>query len=144
MGGPGAPGPPLFFMRRMNRCEPAPLIPILLLALVACSGPVTSDQPAADSPDVADAITINLADFMIDPSELEAAGPTVTLEVAQRWPTPHNLTVRNAAGDVLMATDDLSAGDTDTISAELEPGEYTIFCSFAGHESLGMSGKRSP
>ena len=62
--------------------------------------------------ETAEAITINLADFMIDPSELEAAGPTVTLEVTSDGPTPHNLTVRNAAGDVLMATDDLSAGET--------------------------------
>jgi len=115
------------------------LIPALLLGLVACSTPAASDQ-TSESPVAADAIAINLADFMIDPSQLEAVGPTVILEVTSDGPTPHNLTVRNAAGDVLMATDDLSAGDTDTISGELEPGEYTIFCSFAGHESLGMSG----
>jgi len=35
---------------------------------------------------------------------------------------------------------DLSTGESETISAELEPGEYTIFCSLAGHESLGMRG----
>ena len=116
------------------------LIPALLLGLVACSAPADSDQPALETPEVADAITINLADFMIDPSEIEAVGPTVTLEVTSEGPTPHNLTVRDAGGEVLMATQDLSAGDTDTIGAELEHGEYTIFCSFAGHESLGMSG----
>ena len=116
------------------------LTSLLLVGLVACSAPAASDQPGPESPDAVEAITINLADFMIDPSELEAAGPTVTLEVTSDGPTPHNLTVRNAAGDVVMATDDLSAGDADTISGELEPGEYTIFCSFAGHESLGMSG----
>ena len=116
------------------------LIPGVLLGLVACSASATSDQPAPGSPDVADAITINLADFMIDPSELEAVGPTVTLEVTSDGPTPHNLTVRDADGEVMMATEDLSAGDTDTISGDLEPGEYTIFCSFAGHESLGMRG----
>ena len=116
------------------------LIPVVLLGLIACSAPATSDQPALDDPDVADAITINLADFMIDPSDLEAVGPIVTLDVTSDGPTPHNLTVRDAAGEVLLATEDLSAGDTDTISGELEPGEYTLFCSFAGHESLGMSG----
>jgi plastocyanin len=55
-------------------------------------------------------------------------------------PTPHNLSVRDANGTVLMATDDLSPTESETISAELEPGEYVIFCSLAGHESLGMSG----
>ena len=113
------------------------LIPVALLALVACSAPAASDQPATATPG-ANALAVNLADFMIDPADLEAMGPTVTIEVTSDGPTPHNLTVRNEAGEVLMASADLRAGDTDTISAELEPGEYTMFCSFAGHESLGM------
>ena len=116
------------------------LIPVVLLGLVACTAPATSHQPGLDDPNVADAITVNLADFMIDPSDVEAVGPSVTLDVTSDGPTPHNLTVRDAAGEVLLATEDLSAGDTDTISGELEPGVYTLFCSFAGHESLGMSG----
>ena len=39
-----------------------------------------------------------------------------------------------------MATEDLSVDESETISAELEPGTYTTFCSLPGHESLGMSG----
>jgi uncharacterized cupredoxin-like copper-binding protein len=34
----------------------------------------------------------------------------------------------------------LSPGAGEAIAVELEPGTYTIFCSLAGHESLGMSG----
>ena len=115
------------------------LSPILLLALVACSAPAESVAPASEAP-AADALAVNLMDFMIDPSELEATGPTVTIEVTSDGPTPHNLTVRDGAGEVVMATADLSAGDTETIAADLEPGDYTILCSLAGHESLGMSG----
>ena len=114
------------------------LSPILLLALVACSAPAESDAPPSVA--AADALAVNLMDFLIDPSELEATGPTVTIEVTSEGPTPHNLTVRDAAGEVVMATADLSTGDTETISADLEPGAYTILCSLAGHESLGMSG----
>ena len=77
---------------------------------------------------------------MIDPSDVEVDGPMVTIEVTSDGPTPHNLTVRDADGAVVMATEDLSAGDSETISATVEPGTYTIFCSLAGHESLGMSG----
>ena len=108
---------------------------LLGTAMVACSAPAASDTPPAEAD-----LSINLADFMIDPSDVEAGGPTVTIEVTSDGPTPHNLTVRDADGAVLMATEDLSAGDTETISATLEPGTYTIFCSLAGHESLGMSG----
>ena len=115
------------------------LIPIFLLALVACSAPpADSVTPASET--TADALAVSLMDFMIDPSELEATGPTVTIEVTSRGPTPHNLTVRDAEGEVVMATADLSSGGSETISAELEPGDYTILCSLAGHASLGMSG----
>jgi plastocyanin len=106
------------------------VLPVLLLALAACS---SGDAPG-------DAIGVSVADFMIDPTEVEVAGPTVTIDVTNDGPTPHNLTVRDADGDVVMGTEDLSPGDAETISAELEPGEYVIFCSLAGHESLGMSG----
>ncbi len=109
-----------------------PLFLMLLLALAACS------SPAGDE---ADPIVVNLADFMIEPTDVEVAGPTVTIEVASDGPTPHNLSVRDASGEVVMATEDLGRGDSETITAELEPGEYVIFCSLAGHESLGMSGR---
>jgi plastocyanin len=115
------------------------LIPILLIALVACSAPADSTAPASEGT-AAEAVEVNLMDFMIDPSRLQATGPLVTIDVSSDGPTPHNLTVRDGAGEVVMATADLSAGGTETISAELEPGDYTILCSLAGHASLGMTG----
>ena len=122
------------------------LLPALLIGLVACSAPAGGDSQsegtggATEAPAAADALTVNLMDFMIDPSDLVATGPTVTFEVTSDGPTPHNLTILDAAVEVVMATADLSAGDTETITADLEPGDYTILCSLAGHESLGMSG----
>lgn len=112
---------------------------LALLGLVACSGPAPSGSPTTVEPN-ADTLMVSVADFMIDPAEVEVSGPGVSISVTNDGPTPHNLTVRNADGDVVMGTDDLSVGDSETITAELEPGEYTIFCALAGHESLGMSG----
>lgn len=120
------------------------LIPVLLIGLVACSSAAESDasssQAAASEVPSADALAVSVADFMIDPSALEVAGSTVTIDATNDGPTPHNLTVRDEAGEVVMATADLSVDGTETITAELEPGEYTTFCSLAGHESLGMVG----
>ena len=116
---------------------------VLLVGLVACASPARQDAPteAASQPQAStEATSVSVADFLIDPSTIELAGPTVTLEVTNDGPTPHNLTVRDGNDAIIMATPDLAVGQTDTISAELEPGEYTIFCSLAGHESLGMSG----
>lgn len=117
---------------------PRPLVAMaVVLGLAACASPDgDGSAPAAD----ADALTVTVSDFMIDPSDLAVDGSTVTIDVVNDGPTPHNLSVRDAEGEVLMATADLSTGETETITADLEPGEYTIFCSLGGHESLGMSG----
>ena len=120
------------------------LLPAMLIGLVACSAPAgddpTSAAASASGAPVAGALMVSVADFMIDPSDLEAAGPTVTIEVTNDGPTPHNLTIRDDADEVVAATADLSVGESETLSAELEPGTYTIFCSLAGHASLGMTG----
>ena len=108
----------------------------LVLGLAACSSPPSE---SADSTDP-ETLSVGLMDFMLEPDGLEATGPSVTFDATSDGPTPHNLTIRDADGEVVAATADLSAGESETISAELEPGEYTIFCSLAGHESLGMSG----
>lgn len=110
----------------------------LVLALAACAAP-DGDSGSADDAD-ADSLTVSVSDFMIEPSDLVVEGTTVTIDVVNEGPTPHNFSVRDANGEVLMATADLSTGETETITADLEPGEYTIFCSLGGHESLGMSG----
>ena len=110
----------------------------LVLALAACAAPDGDSGPADDAD--ADSLTVSVSDFMIEPSDLAVEGTTVTIDVVNDGPTPHNVSVRDADGKVLMATADLSTGGTETITADLEPGEYTIFCSLGGHESLGMSG----
>ena len=108
---------------------------LILLGLVACSAPASSGSQTPEA-----GLAVSVADFMIDPAEAEIVGPTITISVTNDGPTPHNLTVRDAAGAVVMGTEDLSVGDSETITAELEPGDYTIFCALPGHESLGMSG----
>lgn len=119
------------------------LIPALMIGLAACSasteGAPGSNSPASAGPE-ADVLAVSVADFMIEPSELEVAGGSVTVEVTNDGPTPHNLSVRDDGGEVVLATADLSAGESETISGKLAPGDYTIFCSLAGHESLGMTG----
>ena len=118
------------------------LLAALLLGLVGCTAPAASQASGSDASAsaAAQSVAINVMDFMIEPNDVEVAGPTVTIDVTSNGPTPHNLTVRDASGQVVMGTEDLSAGDTATISAEIEPGKYTIFCALPGHESLGMSG----
>ncbi len=77
------------------------------------------------------------------PAELTATSGTVAFGVENEGPTPHNLTIRDAADAadaVTAATQDLRRMGSETVSTELTAGEYVFFCSLPGHESLGMRG----
>jgi plastocyanin len=110
------------------------------LLLVGCAAPANEGAASPTAPPPAEAVEITVSDFMIEPADVTATGPTVLFEVTNDGPTPHNFTIRNDADEVVAATTDLSTGEAETLSVELGPGTYTIFCSLAGHESLGMSG----
>jgi plastocyanin len=128
-------------------------IALLALAVAACGGAAT-DAPAAPTaaptaaasaapsiePSVAlDGQAVVVKDFTIEPFDV-TSDPSVALAVTNEGPTPHNLTIRDDAGQILGATPDLSEGDAATLSVDLAPGAYVLFCSLGGHESLGMRG----
>ena len=102
----------------------------LAVAAAGCAGNAATTAPAS----------VTLRDFKIEPSDLTAKAP-FTIAVTSNGPTPHNFTVRDAAGSVVVASADLRTGESDTVEVPaLAAGDYTFFCSFAGHESLGMHG----
>ncbi|MER3418624.1 MAG: hypothetical protein C4343_05940 [Chloroflexota bacterium] len=82
--------------------------------------------------------TITLADFRIEPSSVQIVGPALRVLVTNAGPTPHNLTIRNAAGVVVLATPTLRPDTETVLSGTLTPGDYVMFCALPGHESLGM------
>ncbi len=122
----------------------------LLLVLAAACGPsggtstpspASSTAPVPSVPSAAAAtLDVTLADFAITPAELTAIAGTVAFAVENQGPTPHNLTIAGPADEVLAATADLRRMGSETVSADLGPGDYIYFCSLPGHKSLGMMG----
>ena len=49
----------------------------------------------------------------------------------------HNLTL-SRDGTVLARTPDIAPGDADTLTADVTPGTYELYCSLYGHEAAGM------
>jgi plastocyanin len=86
------------------------------------------------------AATMQLLDFKLEPAELEMSGPAIVICVENGGKAPHDLAVRDADGMVLGRTPVLGEAETAVLSLELDAANYGIFCSRAGHESLGMRG----
>lgn len=110
---------------------------LLTLALGACSSG-ESDEPAPDTDGGGgEATTVAVSGFEYG-YELEApteAG-TYTFELTNDGAMQHDLVIEG--GDASGSTSVIAAGETDSFTVTLEPGEYTLYCSVAGHRSQGM------
>ena len=125
---------------------------IIVAALVLLSAAATACAPGGNDAGGTDAsgasgsggtgtgvpATVMLADFMLEPEDMTVEGPSVTFSVTNNGPTIHNFSIRDASGEVVLATEDLRPGESAMLTGDLEPGEYETFCSLPGHESLGM------
>lgn len=127
----------------------------LVVALAACGGsaatsaPVPSDSvagssapvatPSVAAPSASTATAITVKDFTLDPKDVRVQG-SVNVAVTNAGPTIHNIAIRDAAGAVVGTTKDLKTGESETITPPLAAGTYDLFCSLAGHESLGIKG----
>lgn len=80
-------------------------------------------------------VTATLTEFAIAPSPLVVpAGGAIT--VVNDGAAAHNLTVK----DTEIATPDINAGESTTLDVgDLDPGDYTVICTIAGHEAAGMT-----
>ena len=129
--------------------DPASIAPATAAAssaAVASPAPSASSEVAAspapaESP-AEDGTPVVVKDFTIDPSDVTVTGP-ISLAVSNAGPTVHNLSIRDAADELLAKTKELREGESETLEVELADGEYILFCSLPGHESLGMRGTLS-
>lgn len=72
-------------------------------------------------------------------TEASAAAGEVTVEFSNESPVPHDVDIEDSEGNVVLETEVISESN-ESASAELEPGEYTFYCSVPGHRESGMEG----
>jgi plastocyanin len=139
-----------------------PLFALLLaaLALAACGGgsDTTGEETAAAPETTQEAETekeaeggsagsASTVDFEADPSgalaftsdSAEAKAGKVTVDFTNSSPVPHDVAIEDSSGETIAETETLAEGSAST-TAELEPGEYTFYCSVPGHRQGGMEG----
>jgi plastocyanin len=128
----------------MRRAVLALLItPLLALVLAACSDDGSSEsneqhmgEENAPVVEGARVIEVDGSSFEFDPDEIRiGAGEDVTIEMTSSGAF-HDFQVEDHAHVV-----GADPGDTAMGGLRIdEPGEYTFYCSVAGHRSSGMEG----
>ena len=121
-------------------------------ALAACGGgdEESSDtggtETAADpnpSTDTLDVAAVPDGSFEFEQDSLDADAGTLTVSFDNPAPIAHDFCVEDEGGEELGCTELIADGDTDVAEFEVEAGEYTYFCSVAGHREGGMEGTLS-
>ena len=119
------------------------LLAILVIAsagfLAACGG---DDEDAGDSGGGSDAggLTVTAEEsggLSWDPTELAAPAGEVTVTLDNPSPVAHDIEIE---GNGVEEKSELVTDGTATVTADLEPGEYTYYCTVPGHEEAGMTG----
>jgi plastocyanin len=77
-------------------------------------------------------------DLAFDKSELEAAAGRVTITMENASAVPHDVSLTGGGVDERGKV--VQDGGTSTVTATLEPGRYTFYCSVSGHRRAGMEG----
>jgi plastocyanin len=137
----------------MSRHAVLGIAAVVALGLSACGDDGDGQEPAADEepeqqepadedeaaeePDgaAAEPITVEAGEMYFEgiPDTIEAG--TVAFELDNVGGMEHDIVIEETGDEVVVTA---SPGETEIGSVELEPGEYTIYCSIGNHRAQGM------
>jgi plastocyanin len=125
------------------------VLPALALGLAACGG---GDEAATTGGGATTAggggggggETLQLAAdpsgaLKFDKTSLEATAGNVTIDFTNDSSLPHDVKLEGPGVDG-EGTDTIT-GSSTSVTLDLQPGEYTFYCSVDGHRAAGMEGK---
>lgn len=123
-------GPDTDVMTRNLLCRSGIVVFVATAALASVSGCGESDSNLADVPTV----DIELGNYVITPNQVTIGTGVVNLQVTNTDTIAHNLTVGG------RGTRNLSPGEEQTVSVDLEVGSYHMWCDVSGHAEMGQTG----
>jgi plastocyanin len=113
----------------------------LILALSACGGGDDEGEPSGNGGGDGTALELVAgpgSELKFDQTSLEAPAGEVTITMTNEGDLPHNVAIEGNGVDEKGEV--VTKGDTSTVTATLEAGEYTFYCSVPGHQAGGMEG----
>jgi len=81
-------------------------------------------------------IDVSETEFKIKLATSPSSAGSYTFAVKNDGAAPHDFVVKGNGLDEKTPT--LNSGDSDSLTVELEPGTYEVYCSIPGHKQAGM------
>ena len=141
-------------MKKLAVLAPA-LVALAALGVAACGGDSGSSSTAAETTSSTTASSSTTTGggggatvkFEADPSgalaftqtDVSAPAGNDTIEFDNPSQLGHDVVIEDSNGNEVTRTDVIT-GTTTTTTADLQPGNYTFFCSVDGHRDAGMEG----
>jgi plastocyanin len=112
---------------------------VLIAAVLVLAGCGSDDGGGDGSSAAGETVQITATDFRFDPADVSvaAAGET-TFTLTNDGGEEHALEVEG--NGIEEETDAVAPGESASLTVDLEPGEYVLYCPIANHRSLGMEG----
>jgi uncharacterized cupredoxin-like copper-binding protein len=113
---------------------------ILAVTLACRAGVSQGDDSRTDAIGSSDDGTINVLvnDFSFSVSASQATAGPVTFVIENKGSMPHDFAIEG--NGIEQKTSIVEAGESATLTVDLEPGAYSYICTIPGHNLLGMRG----
>ena len=110
-------------------------------------GTSAGESEAPDEAEPSEATVLELTSpedgaLEFEPPTLDGPAGQIAIDYVNPSPVPHDVAIEDG-GETLAQGASVTAGDTSTAEASLDPGEYVFYCSVPGHREAGMEGKLS-
>ena len=124
----------------MRRLLPLTVIVLAVLVPAGCGSDDDGETSGETAAAGGESVALTATEYKFDPADLtvDAAG-TVTFTVTNDGQETHALEVEG--NGVEEETDSIAAGESGTLTVDLEPGEYEFYCPIDGHREQGMEGE---
>ena len=115
------------------------------LFLAACGGqkpaqqpaqPPVAQQPATPAPSTeGQMVKVDMSEFKFAMAPVEVKAGKVTFELVNAGTVEHSFIIEGTD----VKSEQIRAGQTVSVQADLKPGTYTVVCDVAGHKEAGMT-----
>lgn len=86
------------------------------------------------------AVGVSEREWSVTLSRLKVQHGTITFSIHNFGQDDHNIKIRRH-GSQYAFSGRIRSGDTVTLTVNLKPGVYSVFCGIPGHRALGMNAK---